>query len=184
MSKNSSEKITTSKTLTILYIESLVLIILGILFACSFSVGDILDYSLGALLLIFAIFELVLSIVKRKSVISVEGLFAAFAGSLAIICFSKKIFNSFFNDFAIWFLIVLGSLIILNAIYGFIVKRNTFICVVELAIGVVSLTLGLLLYFLDDFRKYSSIVFGVIFIVLGIALLVVAILRSRGKRIK
>lgn len=184
MSKNNNEKLSSSKTLTILYIESLVLIVLGILFACSYSVGDILDYSLGTLLLVFALFELIVSIVKHKSVITVEGLFAAFAGSLAIICFSRKVFSSFFNDFAIWFLIVLGSMIILNGIYGLIVRRNLVICIIEIVIGVISLTFGLCLYFINDFKQYSAIVFGVIFIVLGVALLITAILRSTGKRVK
>lgn len=168
---------------TFMIIESIFFLTIGILFCCSVSVGKIVDITLGIILLVCALYEGIMAFIAHKSFINAEGLSASFFCALSIVLFTVGL-SQIIDKTIIWFLIVLGSMLILNGLIGLIFKRNPVYTISEIVIGAISLTFGLCLYLIPDFARYSALILGIIFILLGVALLATAILRLNGKRVK
>ena len=173
-----STKITVSSK-GMLIIESTILLVIGILFCCSVSVDSMVNYCLGILLILCGVFSIVTAYIQRHTAFSVEGLSAAGLIALGVFCFVVG-FN--FTAFIDLFLITTGALLLLDGLIGLTLKRNTNGIIVELVLGAIMLTLGLCLWFIPNFGKYSEVVMGVIFILIGVFGIVFACLPDSKKK--
>jgi hypothetical protein len=162
-----------------LIIESTLLLIIGILFCCSISVNQMVNYCLGILLILCGIFTIVTCYIQKHTAFSAEGVSASGLISLGVFCFLVG-FN--FSAFIDLFLATAGALLLLDGVIGLISKRNTTAVIVELVLGAVMITLGLCLWLIPKFGTYSEVVMGVIFIVLGVFGLVFAFLPDSKKK--
>ncbi len=153
---------------TLIYI--IALFIFGVMFCCSLSMGvEAISWIVGAILIVTAVILLASAYVENKSLTTIDGLLGAVIAAFGVLFIVKRL-AWIIVQYIPYLLIFLGGLLILDSIIFIIVrsKRDYLVFGLEIALGIVSLTLGLLLIFVDDFADYASIVFGIILIALSI----------------
>ena len=156
------------------FIFSITLLILGILFCCSLSIGiGGLSIIIGIVLILIGIALLIKAmIIMNSGLITSSGIWGVITLSFGIVFLIEKLAGIIFV-FIPWLLIVLGSVFVIDALLFRFYKNNdkliTF--VVEIIIGVISLILGILLVVIDGFMEYASIVLGIIMIVYAVLLI-------------
>lgn len=161
-------------------VEAIVFIVVGILFCCSLSVDNIISYFLGTVLLLGGLITFGAALIERKTVMCSEGLSAAAMMTVGILCFIESLP---FVDLLAMFLIVMGAFMLFDGLLGLALKKKAVPMIVELVLGAIIFTLGMCLWFIGDFRQYTEIVVGVIFIVIGVLLLTASLIYGNKKEI-
>ncbi len=169
---------------TMLLLQGVVLLAIGILLCCSVSLTKIVNVVLGVALLLGGLVNLLACFMEHKSVIRTEGVFASALIAMGILCFIQNLFPV--DALIRMFIIVVGAIALLDGLLGLLpaVNRKKVPTLVEALVGAVLLTLGLCLWFISDFAHYASLVLGIGFILLSILLFVSVYILSSGKRIK
>ena len=160
-----------------LFILAAAILVFGILFCCATKTAvDALSVIIGIIFIITGLLLIVESILTKKSSFTSDSASGAFALAFGILFMVKKL-GWLILDFIPYLLIVLGVIIIIDAILIMAVKqrRNLFAFVFELVSGIVALVLGILLLTNDDFREFASLVFGITLIVYAIFIVLVAL---------
>ena len=161
-------KIQNKDVTTLIYI--IALFIFGVMFCCSLSMGvEAVSWIVGAILIVTAVILIASAYVENKSLTTIDGLLGAVIAAFGVLFIVRKL-AWIIVQYIPYLLIFIGALLILDSILFIMFrgKKNYLVCGIELAIGCVSLTLGLLLIFVDDFAEYASIVFGIILIAVSI----------------
>ena len=146
------------------------LIVIGILFCCSLAMGiSELSVIIGLILIIIGALFLLNSVFGGTGLLSHLGLSGVVVLSFGIMFIASKLAGIIFA-YIPWFLVVLGSVVIIDSLLGKFMRgeKNTFEFIIKIIIGISSLALGLCLMFIDGFMEYSSIVLGIFMIVYGI----------------
>lgn len=145
---------------------AVLLMIVGILFCCSLSIGiDGLSVIIGLILMIVGILMIINVLVNNGKIFSISGMLGSLILSLGILFLASKLAGIIFA-YIPWFLIVLGGVAIADSLIGKFIRKNikTFEFVVKLVVGVLAIALGLCLKFIDGFMEYASILLGIFMI--------------------
>lgn len=173
-----------SKEKTLKLIQYILLIVIGILFACSIAEVKIIQYCIGAGLLVYGLFLLIKCVYTTKSLVLVEGISGALLIALGAGTLSNYIPLVGFGESAIAVIIAaVGSLFILDSIIKFVGKKNS-MAIAELVVGLVLLALGLMLALWSDFKQFLWVIFGVLLAVYGIYAIVILLTNSKSKVVK
>lgn len=158
-------------------VESILLIVVGILIACSIIESNILDYLLGAGFLVLGVFLMVKSFTSSKALTFLlpTGIGGAILVGLGISVFAKYIAPvNFLLDLIIVAITAIGALFIIDSIIRFAKKSNT-AGIAEIVIGCILLAFGLMFILWTDFRQYLWVIFGVLLAIFGVYTLVVTL---------
>lgn len=146
---------------------AVLLMVIGILFCCSLAMGiEGLSIIIGIILLVIGILFLINSIVGSKDVLTTGGLTGVVISTLGVMFMVNKLAGIIFV-FIPWFLIILGSVVILDAFLGkfFRGENSTLEFVIKLIVGIISFVLGVCLRIIDGFAEYASIMLGILMII-------------------
>lgn len=139
----------------------------GILFCFSMSIGiSGLSNLIGILIIVAGAVIAFSTCSKKKSLLSMNGLLSAVVISFGIIFMVKKL-AGIVIDFIPWTLVVLGAFILIDALLLRFARNDssTIKLVAQIVLGVITLTLGLLVKFIDGWYAYSATILGVFLIV-------------------
>ncbi len=154
------------------WISAAFLLLFGILFIIlgtkyEQKVLDTLDIILGVLFLIEGSAAILVSILLKKRFVSPLSLTGAVSLSLGIFCLVKTFIDTFlvdFLDFVPYLLVVVGSLMLLQALLTYFLSKNknlvTFI--IQLAYAGIILAFGILCLTVFDKRETKFIILGAI----------------------
>ena len=151
-------------------IEAGVILVIGILFCLSEALGiEVLSTIFGVTLIVGGTIYLAISLVVKKGLISIAGFTGGLLISLGILSIVTNIMALIFA-FLPYFLIVIGSLVLIDAFLGKFVRNDDLLVVfvLKLVIGAVLITLGILLLTVAEFARFASIIFGASLIVISI----------------
>jgi len=159
MKKLSSEEL---KTIII----AVLLMVIGILFCCSLSIGiEGLSVVIGLILLIVGILFLINCFVGNNGILGIESIVGIVLLALGIMFMIHKLAGLIFA-YIPWLLIIFGIVIVVDGFFGKYVRNENLIpFIIKLILGVISITLGLCLELIDGFAEYASIILGIIMIV-------------------
>ncbi len=169
---------------TMLLVQGVVLLVIGILLCCSVSLGQIVNVVLGIALLLGGVVNLVACFMEHKSVIRTEGVFASALIAMGILCFVGNLFPV--DSLIMMFIIVIGAIALVDGVLGLLpaVRRKRVPTLVEAGVGAVLFALGMCLWFIPEFARFASLVLGIGFILLAIMLFVSVYILNSGKRVK
>ena len=154
-----------TKTKAIKIAQSVLMIVIGILIACSIIQQNIINILLGVALLIYGAFIFFNSVYLTKSFIFASGIVGAvlIGIGIGVLCNAVPL-TGFIVEAIKISILTIGALFILDSIVKFILRfRNT--AIVELIIGLILVALGILLYF---FSEYLWLLFGICLALLGV----------------
>lgn len=143
------------------------LMVVGILFCCSLSIGiDGLSVIIGLILMIIGVLFLVNLFVSGNNLFSYESVLGVVVLSLGILFIASKLAGVIFA-YIPWFLIVLGVVVVIDALINKFLRQNNdplTLFIIKLIVGVFAIVLGLCLQFINGFMEYASIILGVLMI--------------------
>ena len=171
-----------SKAKALKIIQNVLLIIVGILVACSVIQPDIIKYLLGIALVVYGAFFLFRSVYDTKSFIMMFGVAGGILLGIGIATMCDYLpLIQLMQRFIYIALIVLGGLLCLDAIVKFVTKKNN-AGIFELVIGVILLVLGILFVALEqDMAEFCWIAFGVVLALYGLYNLIIALIALSKK---
>lgn len=150
-------------------IVSIVLLVIGILFCCSLSMGTkALSIVIGISLIVLGATMLATSYLATKGLIA--GVAIGGGSVLAIgIMFIVDNLAGLIIGYVPFFLIVVGSIIIVDAILAVALRKEGIVVfVVEFLIGAIALVLGCCLRYVDGFAEYTALIVGIIIILYSV----------------
>lgn len=157
-------------------IEAVVILVVGILFCCSNAMGtEALSIIGGIVFITMGSFAILSGIVLERRIFGPSGIGGAFMLAFGIFFIVANVMGQYLFMFLPLLLIVLGAVILVDALLAILGKDNATSIVLELAIGVVALVLGICLWCIDDFRQAAGIVLGIVLIIYAIILVIEAL---------
>lgn len=160
---------------------AVLIMVVGILFCCSLSIGiDGLSVIIGLILMVIGVLLLANLFVGGRGVLSIEGMIGVVLLSLGILFISSKLAGIIFA-YIPWLLIVLGCVIITEVLIDkFFKKQNNLTrFIISLIIGGFSIILGLCLKLIDGFMEYASIILGILLIIYAGYMLYMSFFRAK-----
>lgn len=170
-----------SKTRALKIIQAILLIVVGILIACSIISQDFIKYIVGIALVVLGAFDLFRSVYDTKSFIMPIGVIGGvlLGIGIAVMCDYVQLIQVLQNIIFVS-LIVLGSLLLIDSIVKLALKRtNTGIT--ELIIGAILLVIGILFVCIPEMTEYCWVAFGVVLVLYGLYSLVISIIAISKK---
>ena len=162
------EKEKQTKLTTILW--AAVCIALGIVFCFSRAMAtNIISIIIGIGLILIGSYLIIRNFVVHKTFAAASSLTGGILLAFGIFFIEQKLVSQLLA-YTPWALIVIGALFILDAIvrkFG-TMRIKTVLFVVTLVLGIILLTLGLLLKFVDSFKDFAAIILGASMIVYGL----------------
>ena len=158
-----------SKARALKIIQNVLLIIVGILIACSVISQDIIKYLVGLALVVYGVFFLFRSVYDTKSFIMPFGVAGGILLGVGLL--TNIIFVA---------LIVLGSLLVLDSVVKFVLHKNN-AGITELIIGLILLVLGILFVAIPEMTSYCWIAFGVVLALYGLYNLIITLIALSKK---
>ena len=161
---------------------AVLLMVVGILFCCSLSIGiDGLSVIIGLILMIIGVLFLVNSFVGSRGLFSVEGIIGVVILAFGILFLASRLAGIIFA-YIPWFLIILGVVVIIDALIDKFLKHEDilFRFIIKLVVGGLSIVLGLCLQLINGFMEYASIILGVLMIIYAGYLLYISFLSGKS----
>ena len=154
-----------------------VFLIMGILFICSLALGvSGLSYLIGTTLIVIGVLYIVISIVKRRGLLSTEGMIGCSVLSFGIMFMTHQLAN-IIVAYIPWLLISVGVAIILDALLRKFIKNDPsmakFVC--ELVLGGITLVFGICVKFISALSSYAVAVLGAALVVFAFAMIISAV---------
>ena len=165
-------------------LEAALIVVIGVMFCCSKAMGEAaLSWVIGVSFMLGGVGLWALGIVEKKSLFNAEGLLGSLMFAFGLAFGLARLANALFY-IAVWFLIVAGSIILLDVILRLALRkdRNTLGVVIEAIIGAVMLTLGLCLLLINEFGQFAAIVLGVMLILYGVYMFVNEVVLTSKKK--
>ena len=164
-----------------------ILLVFGVLFCCSLAMGvAAISWTVGIFLIVAAILLLISSYIETKSITAYNGIVSAAVGAFGVY-FIVDHLAGIIIGYIPYLLIFIGGYLIIDSILYLTVRhgKDNLIFGIELALGAVSLTLGFCLLFIDDFKEYASLMFGIILILIAIQQIIMFIMsKQKGSKSK
>lgn len=169
-------KNTLSKTRALRIIQSVVMIIVGILIACSIVDEQIVNVILGVALLALGLYWLFQAVYETKSFISPGALIGGILVGIGVSALAKAInLNQILTSIVSIIIAVVGALLIIEGIIKLIQHKDT-VGIISLVLGVIALVLGICLLAIPDFSTYCLLIFGIFLAVYGVYTLTMLLL--------
>ncbi|MDY4857638.1 MAG: hypothetical protein SO232_03270 [Candidatus Onthovivens sp.] len=162
-------------------VESILLIIVGVLIACSIIQQSILEYLLATAILVFGLFLVVRSLLLTRSITLLLplGILGAVLVGLGIAIFAKYMTPvAILIQIIIVAITTIGALFIVDSLIRF-VRKNYNVAIAELVIGLILLAFGLMFILWDDFRTYLWVIFGVLLAIYGVYCLIITLIKLK-----
>lgn len=158
------------------FIEAAVVLVVGILFCCSNAMGtEALSIIGGIVFIAVGAFAILSGIVVERRTFGATGIGGAFMLAFGIFFIVANVMGQYLFTFLPLLLIVLGCVILVDALLAILSKENIMSVILELVIGLVALVLGICLWCIDDFRTAAGIVLGIVLIVYAVILVIEAL---------
>lgn len=169
-------KNTLSKTRALRIIQSVVMIIVGILIACSIVDEQIVNVILGVAVLALGLYWLFQAVYETKSFISPGALIGGILVGIGVSALAKALnLNQILTDIVSIIIAVVGALLIIEGIIKLIQHKDT-VGIISLVLGVIALVLGICLLAIPDFSTYCLLIFGIFLAVYGVYTLTMLLL--------
>lgn len=171
-----------SKARALKIIQNVLLIVIGILIACSVIDKSIVQYIIGIALVVYGAFYLFRSVYDTKSFIMPFGVAGGILLGLGIatMCNDYAQLLGCIQHVIYVALIVIGGLLMLDSVIQFVQHRNN-AGIFELIIGVILLVVGILFVAIPEMQDYCWIAFGVVLAVYGLYNLIVTLIKISKK---
>lgn len=153
-------------------------LILGILFcAVPKTAIDVISIIMGVVFIIGGLVSILDGAVNKKTCLNKDSIGGAFVLAFGILFIANKL-GGLVLDYIPYFLIVFGSVILLDSILLITNKSKKVITVfiTELVFSIACITLGILMLVNDNFKSNSSLIFGLILIAWAVFLIIIALL--------
>ncbi len=162
-------------------VASVALIVLGILFCLQKSLGSSLDLVLGIVLIVYGLFMVFSQYVSTKTFLGEDSILGGLVIALGSYFIMVSVIGSIIRNVVPVIFIVMGSLMVLEALCRFVIRKNKDVTafVVLLLVGIAVLVIGVLLLTVSEVMKYDYLIVGITFIVLGASLLLFSLLGKR-----
>ena len=171
-----------SKILTII-----ILLVFGVLFCCSLAMGvAAISWTVGIFLIVAAVLLFISSYMETKSITAYSGIMSAAIAAFGVY-FIVDHLAGIIIGYIPYLLIFIGGYLIIDSFLYLTVRhgKENLVFGVELALGAVSLALGLCLLFIDDFKEYASLMFGIILILIAVQQIIMfATSKQKGGKAK
>ncbi len=160
-------------------ILSVALIIIGILFCLSKTLGlSVLSYIIGISMIIAGGSIIVSRIIEKKYILNASGLLGGAIIAFGIL-FAIESLAALIFYFIPWLLIVLGVLIVIDGILKKINENLNAELITELIVGAIVFTIGLCLKLIPAFAEFSALMLGIVLIIYGIFVLANTLMQKR-----
>lgn len=159
----------TKSAMSSLLVSGIILVI-GILFCCSLSMGvGGISILIGISMIISGVMILVNCVIANKNLLGMDGIMGSSIVAFGLMFSAKKMAGLIF-DFIPFILIVFGACVIVDAcVKKFKTKRISVSGFIgELLIGAITMALGFCLKFVAAFSAYASLTLGIILIVYSV----------------
>ena len=174
-----SSKISQGSALKI--IQYVLLIVVGILIACSVISQDIIKYLVGLALVVYGAFLLFSSVYNTKCFVLPLGVAGGvlLGVGIATMCDYVQLVQILQRIIYVA-LIVIGGLLILDSVIKFVLHKNN-AGIFELIIGAIVLTVGILFVAIAEMQEYCWIAFGVVLAIYGLYNLILMLIALSRK---
>ena len=149
------------------------LLLVGILFCFSLSYGvNGLSYIIGIAIIITGVVFAITTIMSKKSTLSIMSFFSSFLIAFGIVFIDKRL-ASIIIDVIPWILIIVGTMIFVDAFLLQYVRRMNVPVkfIIELILGALLFIFGLVVRFAKGWDAYSALVLGIALIIYSVYLL-------------
>ena len=153
-------------------IISIILLVIGILFCCSLSMGiSGLSLLIGIILIALGLLLVINSLLKSKEVFTTNGIFGLISITLGILFMVDKLAGIIIS-FIPWFLIVMGSVLIVDALISKFIRNENNLTqfIFRIILGSLAVILGILLLTINGFIEYAALILGIALIIYSIYL--------------
>ena len=169
----------TNKQISTLILAGIILSV-GILFCFHQALSGIISYILGASIGLVGIVIIIMTAISERNLFNQEGFFGVFIIALGVF-FAVNDFVKNIFDFIPYFLVGGGALLIGDSFFKLFEDRKTAAFIVELLAGIAILVVGILLFTVHDFKKYTYMVLGIAMIVFALYILIVRFLVKKNQ---
>lgn len=163
-------------------IQGAIITVIGVLLCCSlaFDSTEVISYILGAAIIVLGLVFLSVSLISKKSLYTGEAIIGGFALALGILVMWLHLFGVILAYIPIA-VTVAGGILLLAPFVKYFVKKdtNTMIFVLLILLGTAILGLGICLLVINGFKEIAAIVLGVILILYGLFIAVLALLNKK-----
>lgn len=171
MSKVSDQLKTKSLLTAVIYFVAGLLLCLAVI-----DVDGLLSIMLGVLLVLLGAVLLIASIVREKRVSADVIVPSSFLLAVGIAFF---LWAFPFTGIMALFLTAIGGILLIDAILAIANKQPTAVWLVELIIGAIALALGICLLAIPDFRRFASLILGIILIIYAVLIAIEAFSKKK-----
>lgn len=156
-----------------------VLLVLGILFCFSSSMGNkALSWIIGTALIISGILSVISSYTIKKSVFTSDGIIGAAIAAFGIL-FAGNTLSWVIFDYIPFLLMCVGLVIVVDAFIKKFKNNENSKFVFELILGVLTLSLGACLKFVNGFADFASLMLGIVLIVYAVYSIIAIFLKNK-----
>ncbi len=162
----------------------IVILVIGILFCCSMSMGvKGISILIGISMIVTGLMYIINSIISTKNLLNLSGFIGSAIIALGSMFISRKLAELIF-DFIPFLLIIFGMCIVIDSFLKKFVRKEGSVSgfIGELLIGAISLALGFCLKFISTFSEYASLILGIILVVYSVVTICEILFRKKGNK--
>lgn len=174
-------KLTRKQTINL--IVGLILIVVGILMACSILMQDIVQILLGVVFLVSGSVLILQPLIVKNRLLDYNALLGGIFVSLGVLVLlsGQEIIRMIAGLVCIISMVTGIILAIDSLLYYFLKKKDLKVLIIELLLGVVLFVIGLVFYLmLSDVMDYVWMVLGILFALYGIWLIVKLFIKEKN----
>lgn len=163
-------------------IVAVLLMVVGILFCCSLSIGiEGLSIIMGLILMIVGLLILFNLFMGDGKLYSINGIIGVGVLALGLMFLSHNLAGIIFA-YIPWLLIVFGVVVIADGLLDKFVKKDSRLLpfILKMILGVLAIVLGVCLILIDGFLEYSSIIIGVLLIAYAGYILYLSLIKKQN----
>lgn len=169
----------TKKNIPVL-VCSIILIVVGILFACAVVDTNIINIMTGVCFLLAGVTLFTLAAINKFKLLSINGVIGAACIAFGTLLLVNKGFVGMMTYYILIALMVFGIVFILDSIYGLLQKRNAILEIIKLVIGVGLFVCGITFYLVNDATVYIWLVLGICIAIIGAYLMLSLFIKEKN----
>ena len=143
-----------------------VVMVLGILFCCSLSMGvTAISVLIGIIIIACGALYIIGSLVNKKSLMTMDGVVGAVIIAFGVLFIANELVW-LIVAYIPWLLMAIGIVAIVDAFLSYFLRKEKGVgkMLFLLLLGAISLALGICLRFIDGFIDYASLVLGLVMV--------------------
>ena len=168
---------------TINLVIGLILIVVGILMACSILMQDMVSILLGVVFLVSGSVLILQPLIVKNRLLDYNALLGGIFVSLGVlVLLSGQAIIMMIAELVCIISMVIGIILAIDSLlYYFLKKKDIKVLIIELLLGVVLFVVGLVFYLmLSDVMDYVWMVLGILFALYGIWLIVKIFIKEKN----